>query len=108
MFGSDVTCQTDCYLGGNGCTYLENWLSYAGAVSVEQYCTQKWSKIDSAYFALRACAAEAIADPTDGTTKEEYVEHIRANQNSSDACAYEFWVNECKALKANQHQVPSQ
>ena len=96
VFGSDVPCLADCYLGrGNGCTYLENWLSYAGAVSVEQYCTQKWSKIDYAYGALRACAAKAIADPADGTTKEEYVEHNQANQNSSNACAYEIWVNDC-------------
>ena len=108
VFGSDVPCLADCYLGrGNGCTYLENWLSYAGAVSVEQYCTQKWSKIDYAYGALRACAAKAIADPADGTTKEEYVEHNQANQNSSNACAYEIWVNDCKPLKAKQ-QEPSQ
>ena len=103
VFGSDVPCLADCYLGcGNGCTYLENWLSYAGAVSVEQYCTQKWSKIDYAYGALRSCAAKAIAEPADGTTKEEYVEHNQANQNSSNACAYEIWVNDCKALKAKQ------
>ena len=105
VFGSDVPCLADCYLGrGNGCTYLENWLSYAGAVSVEQYCTQKWSKIDYAYGALRACAAKAIADPADGTTKEEYVEHNQANQNSSNACAYEIWVNDCKPLKPKQQE----
>lgn len=99
MFGSDVPCLADCYFGGDGCTYLENWLPFAGAISKEQYCSQKWSKIDYAYGALRVCAAKAIADPADGTTKEAYVEHNQANQNSSNTCAYEIWVNDCKPLK---------
>eukprot|EP00986_Skeletonema_menzelii_P011779 scaffold6178_cov143-Skeletonema_menzelii.AAC.13 len=99
VFGSDVPCLADCYFGGDGCTYLENWLPFAGAISKEQYCSQKWSKIDYAYGALRVCAAKAIADPADGTTKEAYVEHNQANQNSSNTCAYEIWVNDCKPLK---------
>mmetsp|Transcript_15390 Transcript_15390/g.25197 ORF Transcript_15390/g.25197 Transcript_15390/m.25197 type:complete len:130 (-) Transcript_15390:552-941(-) len=58
VFGSDVPCLADCYFGGDGCTYLENWLPFAGAISKEQYCSQKWSKIDYAYGALRVCAAK--------------------------------------------------
>ena len=106
MLGPDVPCIADCYLGiGNGCTYLENRLSHAAAVSVEQYCEQKWFEIDNAFGALRTCAAKAIADPADGITKEEYVE--RSRNQIGNACGYEIWVNDCKALK-NKQQEPSQ
>ena len=107
MPGSYVPCLADCYFeGGDGCGGLETWLPYAGAVSVEQYCVQKWSKIDYAYGALRVCAAKAIANPTDGTTKEEYVNQTEAMINSENKCALGYWMNDCKPLKSQSKTPP--
>ena len=89
VLSSNVGCLADCYLGGDGCTELENWLTYSGTICKEQFCSLKWGEIDEAYHALRVCAAQAIAQPTDGD-KDEYVSATHSNQVTSNLCAFNY------------------
>lgn len=89
--GSDIGCLADCYTGlGDSCNALETWLTYSGTICKEQYCSLQWAEIDEAYHALRVCASREIAEPSDGMTKEEYVNKARANQLSSNLCGFDI------------------
>jgi len=89
VLSSNVGCLADCYLGGDGCTELENWLTYSGTICKEQFCSLKWGEIDEAYHALRVCAVKAIAQPTAGD-KDEYVSATHSNQVTSNLCAFNY------------------
>mmetsp|Transcript_1566 Transcript_1566/g.2654 ORF Transcript_1566/g.2654 Transcript_1566/m.2654 type:complete len:259 (-) Transcript_1566:239-1015(-) len=89
ILSSNVGCLADCYLGGDGCTELENWLTYSGTICKEQYCSLQWGEIDEAYHALRVCASKAIAVPKDGD-KEAYVDATHSNQVTSNLCAFKM------------------
>ena len=87
---SDVGCLVDCYLGaGDGCSELENWLTYSGTICEEQYCSLQWGQIDEAYHALRVCASKAIAVPID-MDKKQYVNATHSNQVTSNMCAIKY------------------
>ena len=91
VFTSDIGCLADCYSGlGDSCNELVSWLPYSGTICQEQYCGLKWAQIDEAYESLRICASKAIAKPSNGMTKEEYVNKTHANQLSSNSCGFDI------------------
>ena len=89
-------CLADCYFGskygGETCADNKSWMKNYGKITLEQYCTMEWGRIDQAYFSLKLCAAEAIAAPSDeeGMSKSEYVGQMQEKVVTNSICKYRY------------------
>ena len=97
--GKIVPCQADCYTGmGNGCDALqsEGWLINYGKIPTKEYCDMHWAGIDNAFYAIRLCAAQAIANPSpnntqiEGQSKDDIVSAFEAMMYTNVDCAYQY------------------